>query len=237
MGHFGERLRSVRRARGLTLAGLAARIGCTKGYLSGIETGAVRPPRDVWIRKLAARLKVDSTALLVLAYRDRVPRSLRHAFDRAAVPAPARPRGDAVSRIPLLLGRGPRSYPDDLGPDGLPRGRNAGDVVIPGLPEEACFALVVREAVEPESPGGGLKPGDVVIFSRSETIRDGDAVFALLREEKKRKGLLCRVARLDEDDFVLDSGSCADRPRLCRRRDVIRFFPAVGRIVYFSSRQ
>jgi transcriptional regulator with XRE-family HTH domain len=57
----GRQLRLLRRARGLTLAELASRAGCTDGYLSNVEKGVTVPTLSS-IATLAAVLGSDLTA-------------------------------------------------------------------------------------------------------------------------------------------------------------------------------
>ncbi len=65
---FGERLRELRHARGLTLRALAQAAGVDFTYLSKIETGKIpyTPAADT-IRTLAHALGVDALELLQLA--------------------------------------------------------------------------------------------------------------------------------------------------------------------------
>jgi transcriptional regulator with XRE-family HTH domain/predicted transcriptional regulator len=60
---FGQRLRHARRARGLTLADLGARVGRTPSVLSLIENGR-REPRLSLVEQLASALGVPVTELL-----------------------------------------------------------------------------------------------------------------------------------------------------------------------------
>jgi predicted transcriptional regulator/transcriptional regulator with XRE-family HTH domain len=60
---FGQRLRHLRRARGLTLAELGARVGRTPSVLSLIENGR-REPRLSLVEQLASALSVPVTELL-----------------------------------------------------------------------------------------------------------------------------------------------------------------------------
>jgi predicted transcriptional regulator/DNA-binding XRE family transcriptional regulator len=60
---FGQRLRHQRRARGLTLADLGAKVGRTPSVLSLIENGK-REPRLSLVEQLAAALGVDVSELL-----------------------------------------------------------------------------------------------------------------------------------------------------------------------------
>jgi len=88
---FGERLREIRREKGLTLREVAQRAGIDFTYLSKIENGRVPyTPAAETIRQLADALKVDSIELLTLA--DKLPKELeplktnqqaRRFFDRA----------------------------------------------------------------------------------------------------------------------------------------------------------
>jgi len=72
---FGQRLRELRRARGLTLRQLADSTGVDFTYLSKIENERVpyTPAADT-IRKLAAALQVDALELLQLA--NKLPQEL-----------------------------------------------------------------------------------------------------------------------------------------------------------------
>ncbi len=54
----GRQLRRLRRARGMTLADLAARAGCSDGYLSSVENGSITPTLSA-LSTLAAVLGAD----------------------------------------------------------------------------------------------------------------------------------------------------------------------------------
>jgi transcriptional regulator with XRE-family HTH domain len=56
--NVGRQLRRLRQSRGLTLSELATRAGCSDGYLSGVETGAITPTLSS-ISTLAAVLGAD----------------------------------------------------------------------------------------------------------------------------------------------------------------------------------
>jgi transcriptional regulator with XRE-family HTH domain len=89
--NFGERLREMRKERGLTLREVAERAGIDFTYLSKIENERIPyTPAVKTIRQLADALKVDSMELLTLA--DKLPKELevlkgnkqaRRFFDRA----------------------------------------------------------------------------------------------------------------------------------------------------------
>jgi transcriptional regulator with XRE-family HTH domain len=75
---FGERVRELRRAKGLTLRSLAEKVGVNFTYLSKIENGKLDfgdYPGEGLIRRLAKALKADEDELLLLA--EKVPESIR----------------------------------------------------------------------------------------------------------------------------------------------------------------
>src|SRR5947207_15023567 len=75
---FGERLRELRKSRGLTLRGLAARVHVGFTYLSRAENERLQYgdyPSDALIGKLAKALDADADELLFLA--KRIPDRMR----------------------------------------------------------------------------------------------------------------------------------------------------------------
>lgn len=64
---FGPRLRELRRQAGLSQRELAEKIGVNFSYLSKIESGAMPPPSEEVILKLAEALKTDKDELMILA--------------------------------------------------------------------------------------------------------------------------------------------------------------------------
>ena len=64
---FGQRLRELRKAKGLTQRELADRVGLSFTYLSKIENGAMQPPRGKSITALANALDTDPDELFGLA--------------------------------------------------------------------------------------------------------------------------------------------------------------------------
>ena len=78
MKTFGESLRSRRKAKGLGIQAAAALFGMTKSYLSSVENGKLMPPlREKYYRKMARSLRIPWRALLLEAYIDRAPASIR----------------------------------------------------------------------------------------------------------------------------------------------------------------
>jgi transcriptional regulator with XRE-family HTH domain len=75
---FGERLRTLRKAKGFTLRALAAKVDVNFTYLSKIENHKLDfgdYPGEGLIRKLAKVLKADEDELLLLA--EKVPDAIR----------------------------------------------------------------------------------------------------------------------------------------------------------------
>jgi HTH-type transcriptional regulator, competence development regulator len=69
---FGERVRELRRTKGLTLRGLAASVGVGFTYLSKVENERLDYgdyPSDALIHRLADALDADEEELLILAKR------------------------------------------------------------------------------------------------------------------------------------------------------------------------
>jgi len=67
----GRQLRLLRKAKGLTLAELADRAGCTDGYLSAVEKGGTTPTLSS-LATLAAILGTDMSVFFPTVERDRV---------------------------------------------------------------------------------------------------------------------------------------------------------------------
>ena len=64
---FGARLRELRKRAGLSLMELAHRVGIDFTYLSKIENGALPPPSEKVLSKLAKALNTDKGELIILA--------------------------------------------------------------------------------------------------------------------------------------------------------------------------
>ncbi|MHA7814645.1 MAG: helix-turn-helix domain-containing protein [Phycisphaerales bacterium] len=74
---FGDRLRELRRQRGVSLAELAAQVGCAPSYLSAIECGKKGHPADALIARIESSLRCDTGALLALAHWEQTPGPIR----------------------------------------------------------------------------------------------------------------------------------------------------------------
>src|SRR6266436_1853344 len=70
MNRFGQRVRQLRLAKGLSLRDLAPKVGVGFTYLSKVETGRLdfgSYPSEALIHKLADALEADEDELLLLA--------------------------------------------------------------------------------------------------------------------------------------------------------------------------
>lgn len=75
---FGERVRELRKAKGLTLRDLEELVGVGFTYLSRVETGRLNfgdYPSESLIHKLADALDADEDELLILA--EKIPEKIR----------------------------------------------------------------------------------------------------------------------------------------------------------------
>jgi transcriptional regulator with XRE-family HTH domain len=66
---FGAVLRRLRQGAGLTITELARRIGRTQSYVSQLESGALHPPDDDMLSKIARVLETDEEKLIIEAGR------------------------------------------------------------------------------------------------------------------------------------------------------------------------
>jgi transcriptional regulator with XRE-family HTH domain len=78
---FGNRLRAMRTAKGLSQRALGERVGVSFTYISKVENGKLdfgNYPSEDLIRRLAAALDADEEELLLLA--EKIPEAIRRRF-------------------------------------------------------------------------------------------------------------------------------------------------------------
>lgn len=118
---FGERLRELRKRKGLGLKTLSKTVRVNHSYLSRIEAGRVQPSEQI-IRRLARVLDHDEAELMVLA--DRIPPTWRSAIKNSP--------HEATSLI--------RESLEEYGINAVgKKNRSAGDKP-PGLPTQAAIS-------------------------------------------------------------------------------------------------
>lgn len=77
--NFGERVRELRKERGLSQRELAARSGIDFTYLSKIENARMEPPSEKVILNMAEALDTDPDELTLLA--GKIPSDIRERID------------------------------------------------------------------------------------------------------------------------------------------------------------
>ncbi len=75
---FGERLREIRKSRGISQRALAEMVQIDFTYISKIEAGSMEPPSAIVIRHMAQTLETDESELLSLS--GKVPADLGRAL-------------------------------------------------------------------------------------------------------------------------------------------------------------
>lgn len=77
MSEFAALVRSMRKAKDMTLQSVADRVGVRKGYISSMENDKVNPPAPEVVKKLAKVLGIDKVELLLLAYIQKAPHEIQ----------------------------------------------------------------------------------------------------------------------------------------------------------------
>jgi transcriptional regulator with XRE-family HTH domain len=243
---FGKRLRNLRKQKGLTLENLAAKIGSSKGYLSGIENEKVNPPTEKFVRKLARIFGQDELDFLKTAYLDKIPRSLQPEFNRmmgkegpAAPAAPSRQRpgecSGVVSNTIPLLNAVSQGYPNRIGSNGFPDPLSKDRIALPGVHPTQTFAVTVCGNALVSEEGTSFKEGDIAIVSRSGKVEDGDFVFAVYAEKGQRQGQLRQVMLQDGETIALQATNRNHPIVFVKRGDMDGMFKVIGRIELFLS--
>jgi len=74
---FGAIVRRRRLDRGITLEKVAKAVGSHKGYISGIESGKVRPPRPHYVKAICKLLGLPYEEMELVALAEKAPGSIR----------------------------------------------------------------------------------------------------------------------------------------------------------------
>ncbi len=146
-------IREVRRAKGLTLAEVAARCDppTTAQTIGRLETGT-RTVSVGWLNRIAQALGVEASDLVQLPDQDRVDVAARLGADGAAAPTkplsikPPRPRsGDVAVAIDVSIGdwrAGDMVWMDRLAPDDFAGALNR-DVLVPKPAGRFAFGRMI----------------------------------------------------------------------------------------------
>jgi len=200
---LGQIIRNKREQLNLTLDEVSNRVAFSKPYLSTIETGKVKnPPSDELLTRLEKVLKFETGLLLHIAHLERMPSDVRGAYEsREAENARLRQvlrkisdkrsqssevkellaGGDSkdgkatmsAGRLVPIINKVAAGYPTDFNDLDYPVGIADDYVRCPDLHDPNAFAVrVVGDSMEPR-----FHEGDIVIFSPSLDVRNGDDCF------------------------------------------------------------
>ena len=199
-------IKTKRRQRlNLTLDQVCSRIGFSKPYLSTIETGKVKnPPSDALLRKLEKLLEFEEGLLLHIAHMERLPSDIRGQYESAeaekqklrqfirnlmhkkddagrldelladsGLAAEEAGPSLAAGRLVPVINKVAAGYPSDFDDLDYPVGVADDYVRCPDLHDPNAFAVrVVGDSMEPK-----FREGDIVIFSPSVEVHNGDDCF------------------------------------------------------------
>ena len=202
---LGQIIRSKREQLDLTLDEVSNRVGFSKPYLSTIETGKVKnPPSDDLLTRLEKVLKFESGLMLHIAHLERMPSDIRRAYESreaekqrmrqivrklAGKRVQSKEIKDLLSqtgvgvddgkstmsagRLVPIINKVAAGYPTDFNDLDYPVGIADDYVRCPDLHDPNAFAVrVVGDSMEPR-----FFEGDIVIFSPSLDVRNGDDCF------------------------------------------------------------
>jgi len=202
---LGQIIRKKREQLNLTLDEVSGRSGFSKPYLSTIETGKVKnPPSDELLIKLEKILEFEKGILLHIAHMERLPSDIRQEYEsadaenqkwRQLIKNIIHQKTD-VSQLDMLLvenqldgekggltisagrlvpviNKVAAGYPSDFNDLDYPVGVADDYVRCPDLHDINAFAVrVVGDSMEPK-----FCEGDIVIFSPSAEVHNGDDCF------------------------------------------------------------
>ena len=202
---LGQIIRKKREELSLTLDEVSHRVGFSKPYLSTIETCKVKnPPSDELLTKLERVLQFETGLLLHIAHMERMPSDVREAYEareaenkklRQFIQKLAEKRGSAsqlnkmlsknkvkpekhkpplsAGRLVPIINKVAAGYPAEFNDLDYPVGIADDYVRCPDLHDPNAFAVrVVGDSMEPK-----FCEGDIVIFSPSVEVRNGDDCF------------------------------------------------------------
>jgi len=206
---LGQVIRQQREKVGLTLDEVSRKTGYSKPYLSTIETGRVKnPPGDDLLQKLEKILELESGLLLRLAHLEKLPPDMRQAYENSmaeneqlrAMLRQVMKKGandkklrqddkyretlaNCVQKPSLLAGmlipvinKVSAGYPTDYDDKDYPAGAADDYVRCPDLHDSNAFAVrVFGDSMEPK-----YREGDIIVFSPTLEVRNGDDCFIRL---------------------------------------------------------
>ena len=195
---LGQKIREKRKEMGLTLDKLSSLAGCSKPYLSTIETGKVGAPADDLLHKLEDVLGFEDGFLVRIASMQKLPKQLRDDIEACKkenlhlknilksiskqvdnirpgfLEAGAFDLDDFVPIINCVAA----GYPVDFDDLGYPVGFADDYIKCPDLSDANSFAVrIVGDSMLPD-----YREGDIVVFSPSRAVNNGDDCFVRFTE-------------------------------------------------------
>ncbi len=187
---LGTIIRKKRKEQGLTLDQLSTMAGCSKPYLSTIETGKVSPPAPTLLSKLEKLLGFEPDTLVNLASIEKLPPKVREDFEsykqeNTKLKHIIRTLSEKVTGgegaiqdgyeqvdegfVPII-NRVLAGYPNDFDDLGYPAGFADDYIKCPDLADANAFAVrIIGDSMLPD-----YKEGDIVVFSPSRAVDSGD---------------------------------------------------------------
>lgn len=208
---LGKIIRQRREKLGLTLDEVARRTGYSKPYLSTVETGRVKnPPGDQLLQRLEEVLGFDRGTLIHLGHMEALPADVREMIEsrqaqneqlRAIIRQVVEEGTDvtdviaqhrellqesidnthgmqSAGKLVPVINRVSAGYPMDFDDKDYPAGTADDYVRCVDLHDANAFAVcVVGDSMEPK-----YHQGDIIVFSPSLEVRNGDDCFVRLSD-------------------------------------------------------
>ncbi len=197
---IGKTIRARRKEMGLTLDKLSELAGCSKPYLSTIETGKANPPgRDILL-KLETLMGFKRGSLLELAYVQKMPPEIRETLEsqhlenvklrqiiRTIISGYADGATDMVDQQQLdyfdddpshrgfvpVINKVAAGYPVDFDDMGYPVGFADDYIKCLDIADPNAFAVrIIGDSMMPD-----YCEGNIVVFSPSRAVDNGDDCF------------------------------------------------------------
>jgi SOS-response transcriptional repressor LexA len=207
---LGQIIRHRREDLELTLDEVSSKTGFSKPYLSTIETGKVKnPPSDELLVKLERILKFQKGQLQRIAHIQKLPSDIRIGYETVEAENKkwrslvkniselknTREIDNLLSKTKLkfeqknkneytagrlipIINKVSAGYPEDFNDMDYPAGIADDYLRCPDITDANAFAVrVVGDSMQPK-----FYEGDIVIFSPSQEIHNGDDCFIRFRE-------------------------------------------------------
>lgn len=230
MTAFGSLLRKLRQESGLTQQQLARKMGASKSYISGIESGKVRPPSPKLIRKLTRLFRYDERELLRLACVEKAPQLIRSELQTLMFP-------EAVDNVAVVcvpvLNTVQSGYSVRIGGDGHVAPIVDFSLVVPRSSAGPDCAITVCDDSMEQASGASFTCGDVAMLARSPAVEDG-AISYLVYSAGTRRLAAFRRLWLKQNGRVALEALKPDYPAVVIATDaVLSVYRVLGKLQMF----